>query len=692
MIKALKIGVCIFCSAPVFAQTDSIKTVIDTTEVIVRGFEQNRRVLTTASISTVRNNAFEGNTKSSLVQAVNTVAGVRMEERSPGSYRLSIRGSSLRAPFGVRNVKMYYEGIPVTDPGGNTYLNAFAINNFYALEILKGPGGSLYGAGTGGVILASRFKQSSVQRGETLELIGGNYGLRNIFFTGAFGDKLRQNSIELSHTQTDGYRMQSAMKRTNVALHSQIKASEKQTLMAHFWYTDLQYQTPGALTWQEFDKNPSASRPAVGALPSAEQAHAAIYQKNVLVGVVNEQKLNSKWQNTTALYGSFSQIKNPAIRNYEQRSEPHFGGRSFFKFQQKKDGMDWQWITGAEFQKGFFNTRVSRNKNGQPDSLFTNDDISLSTGFLFTQADFILKQVLFVTVGLSVNSTNINITRTNTLPVKSQESNYNPTTSPRVSLVYKLKPHFSLNATFSKGFSPPTLSELLPSTGIINTALNPELGTNIEAGAKWQLLKNRVLIELTGYHFQLSDALVSRRDASGADYFINGGSTRQTGVETMVNYFGFAKKRSWFEHYNLNVSYTFSAFKYSNFIQGSSNFSGKVLPGTPRHAISTNGLLQFHKSLYLQLNYFYASGIYLNDANTAKDDAYGILGGKIGWPFTIKKWGTLDLYAGADNLTNTTYSLGNDINAAGGRYFNAAPGFNFFMGIKMTLSQKSPKN
>ena len=42
-----------------------------------------------------------------------------MEERSPGSYRLSIRGSLLRSPFGVRNVKLYLDDFIFTDAGGN---------------------------------------------------------------------------------------------------------------------------------------------------------------------------------------------------------------------------------------------------------------------------------------------------------------------------------------------------------------------------------------------------------------------------------------------------------------------------------------------------------------------------------------------------------------------------------------------
>jgi iron complex outermembrane receptor protein len=37
----------------------------------------------------------------------------------------------------------------------------------------------------------------------------------------------------------------------------------------------------------------------------------------------------------------------------------------------------------------------------------------------------------------------------------------------------------------------------------------------------------------------------------------------------------------------------------------------------------------------------------------------------------------------ADNIFDVQYSLGNDINAFGGRYYNAAPGFNFAGGISL---------
>ena len=105
-------------------------------EVQVRSFEQNRKQSQTAvnAIAIEFNNG-DRNNKTALVSGFNTIAGVRMEERSPGSYRINIRGSSLRSPFGVRNVKVYWNDIPLTDPGGNTYFNQLAQNNFSIIEI-----------------------------------------------------------------------------------------------------------------------------------------------------------------------------------------------------------------------------------------------------------------------------------------------------------------------------------------------------------------------------------------------------------------------------------------------------------------------------------------------------------------------------------------------------------------------------
>src|SRR5688500_15151896 len=214
MKKLISYSCCVLLFTPCFAQEETQDTSKTLSEVTVRSFEQNRRQsLSTASVRVIDMNNSDRNNKSSLVSELNTVAGVRMEERSPGSYRLSIRGSSLRSPFGVRNLKVYWNGIPVTDAGGNTYFNQFAWNNFSSIELSKGPAASMYGAGTGGLILMETL--SSWQPGVTAEYITGSYNLQNIFVSARYGKKANTNQVSYAHNQVNGYRTQSRLRRDN---------------------------------------------------------------------------------------------------------------------------------------------------------------------------------------------------------------------------------------------------------------------------------------------------------------------------------------------------------------------------------------------------------------------------------------------------------------------------------------------
>src|SRR5512133_809417 len=116
-------------------------------------FTPHPLIYSPSSAFIVDKNLIKQQSGNSFLPAINVVPGVRMEERSPGSYRLSIRGSLLRSPFGVRNVKIYIDEFPLTDAGGNTYLNLIHPNSIHSIQILKGPEGSMFGANTGGVIL-----------------------------------------------------------------------------------------------------------------------------------------------------------------------------------------------------------------------------------------------------------------------------------------------------------------------------------------------------------------------------------------------------------------------------------------------------------------------------------------------------------------------------------------------------------
>ena len=141
-------------------------------EVVVNAFLSHQHwKAVPAAVAIITSKEINRYSNTSLVSVLNTIPGLRMEERSPASYRLSVRGSLLRSPFGVRNVKVYWNEIPLTDAGGNTYLNLVDINQLTGAEIIKGPAASMYGAGTGGALLL-RSSRSCLPQDKTILLPG----------------------------------------------------------------------------------------------------------------------------------------------------------------------------------------------------------------------------------------------------------------------------------------------------------------------------------------------------------------------------------------------------------------------------------------------------------------------------------------------------------------------------------------
>jgi iron complex outermembrane recepter protein len=650
-------------------------------EVIVKGYEQDRSLQQVAApVSVIDERALNRTSGISILPALNAAPGIRMEERSPGSYRLNVRGSSLRSPFGVRNVKIYLNNIPFTDPGGTSYLNQFSFYNFSSIEILKGPGSSLYGAGTGGVMLINAMPDTLHNQLSAL-YTRGSYNTNLFHVTAVVGNNNYKHMLSFTSQHSDGYRRQSAMKREVFSWQSRIKASERQWISTHVFYGDLYYQTPGALTLAQYLADPKAARPPSGVFPSAEAAAAAIFQKTFWSGLTHRYQFNQNWENTTAVYGAFSNIKNPAIRNYERRIEPHFGGRSTFSFTTPIGQANFKMIVGGEFQQGDFNIRVFRNNKGNPDSLQTDDEVYNRQAAVFTQAEFIFPDGWIVTGGVSLNNTKVQFTRLSSVPNFMYTSNFDNEFAPRISILKSINKQLSLYGIVSKGYSPPTVAELLPSTSVINTLLKAERGMNYELGARANFFGTRLFIDVNAFYFKLNEAITQRRDASGADFFINAGGTKQKGIETSINYRAVRNSYKFFNDLSFYVSHTYHHFRYQDFKQLNNDYTGKALPGVSPHTLAAGVDVQTSAGLFANISYYYSDRIAMNDANTEYAAVYQLLSSKVGYRKTIAEHVNVELFVSGDNLLNQQYSLGNDINALGNRFYNAAAGVNYQAGI-----------
>jgi iron complex outermembrane receptor protein len=647
-------------------------------EVVVNAYQYNRSLKESpVALSVVAEKDFNRFNSSSIVSTMNTIPGVRMEERSPGSYRFSIRGSTLRSPFGVRNVKFYWNGLPLTDGGGNTYLNLLDFDAFGRAEVIKGPGASLYGAGTGGVVLLSNpfAKQNQIQ----LSASGGSFGLQRYQASGTFGSSKKKLFVNYAHQQSNGYRQQSAMRRDALNLEGKFSLTEKSGLHMSIFYTDLYYQTPGGLTLTQYNANPAQARPTSGSTAGAVQQQAAIYNKTIYGSSTFERQWNSHWASRVGAYGSYTDFTNPSILNYERRTETNFGGRATNQFEFDRQSWKGKINFGAEYQYFYSPLTDYGNANGARDTVQTDDRLTSNSTLIFAQAEFDLPKNFYLTAGASGNFLQYKFHRLFGIPPGDSRRNFDPVLSPRVALIKKLSESLSIFSSISKGFSAPTQAEVRPSSGVYNNTLSPEQGISYEAGIRGMV--KRFSFDVVGYDFELAQAIVSQKNIFNADYFINAGHTSQKGIETMVSYQTSAPAKS-ISYLRAWVSYTLTNYKFTDYQHDGVNYSGNQWTGSPKNTIVGGVDLNFFKSFYWNLTANYVDRIPMNDANSIYASDYFLLGSRVGFRNTINKK-LIEIFTGIDNALDQHYSLGNDLNAAAGKYFNAAATRNFYFGIKV---------
>lgn len=682
--------VLLLCSHSVFAQPVLQDSVFTLSAITVKAFETNRQLLETpASINIIQQKNLQRFAGISLVPALNIMPGVRMEERSPGSYRLSIRGSLLRSPFGVRNIKVYVDNMPFTDAGGNTYINLIEPSIISSAEILKGPAASLYGAGTGGTVVfnTANLKHTSqddtVQNKMNLQLQGGSYGMvaENIRWqrnTKDYGLQLSQ-----SHLQCDGYRANSRMRKDVIHFAGNRQINSANELKFQLLFANLFYQTPGALTLSQWQTDPRQARPATVILPGAKDQQAAVYNKTVFSGLNNTWNISKKWSNVSSIVFNYTDFKNPFITNFEKRKEVSRGLRTKMLYKAIDNAsVSLNLIGGAEWQTTFASIGNYGNKAGVADTVQSKDEVNAFQRFYFSQVDIAVEKKLFVTAGASINQFTYRYKRLTDDPAVKKIKAFDIMLSPRLAVSYLVTDKIAVRAIVSKGFSAPTIAEVRPSEGSLYENLQAEYGWNYETGIRGTLFNNHLQFDINAYTFNLKNAIVRRTTNSGTEYFMNAGGTKQQGVEGMIGYILKMKKRSFVSSLKISSSVTLNKYRFREYKINTVDYSGNKLTGVPGEVIVNTIDFEFKNNLQLYITYNYTSQLPITDDNMFWANEYHLLQCKLVYRIKVRNVAA-EIFTGADNLLNQQYSLGNDLNAAGNRFYNAAPLRNYFAGVSV---------
>lgn len=687
----LKIYTAIFivlaCAQTAIAQTTPAKkdTAKKLNEVTVRGYLNEQPVISTpASVSVLTPAQLKLQPDNSLVSALNTVPGVRMEERSPGSYRLSIRGSLLRSPFGIRDVKLYYDEIPFTDAGGNSYLNVIDTRSVQGIEVLKGPDGSLFGANSGGVVLISpvnRYNDSSFVAGG---INGGSYGLvhQNVAVQEHSGNN--QLNIDQAYEHYDGYRQNSAMHRNFFQAVDKVRLADNDNLKILGLYSNLFYQTPGGLTLAQYNADPQLARLPTATVPGALQQHISITTNMLLGGLVNEYQISDQLRNVVSVFGTYVDFSNPFITNYEQRYEGTYGLRTYFELTSKpQSALKWKADLGLEWQQTNTDDNNYGNRAGKRDTAQTLDKIHTNQHFFFGRYSVDITRRLHVEAAASVDFYGYKFR--NVYPLDQSaftNRDFSTQLMPRIAAAYQITNDFTWRASVSKGYSTPTTAEIRPTDNIINTALEPEHGWNYETGFRLRNSDETTYLDASVFYYRLQNAIIMRLNPDETQYYINAGGTNQPGFELyFTSWIIRPNSGDFIRGLQLNESFTYSRFKFRDYNYGGINYSGNQLPGVPQDVVLTSVQVKLPENIYVFVQHNYTGRIALNDGNSLFAAHYNVLQAKAGWQLPIRSRLKMTLYAGADNILNEKYSLGDDLNAVGNRYFNAAAPRNYFAGI-----------
>lgn len=624
----------------------------------------------------------------SLQTSFNSVPGVQMDQSTFSEARISIRGNGVRSSYGIRNVKIYLNDIPLTEPDGTTRIEALDVNGIGQAQIIKGPASSIYGGGTGGVINFKLQRSPYQERSVELSSLFGSDGLARLAATYRSGGDRVNSYASYGWQQFDGYRQHNNDMRRFLTGNFQFFPSNKHIVTLLLSRTTQHTQIPGALTQTQVQENRKQ------ASPSNLDKQAGRYQNWTRIGIGQQYRFNNQLTNSSSVFTYFYDLDHPLAFAYLRTYYQSYGGRTKFHYDPNFSVLPTVFTIGAEFNQA--NAKGTRyvNNQGVEGAINNNTDTENTVYSLFYQSETSLGANTNLALGLSYNG--LTYDATDYLhPEKSGVKKFKAQASPRIALSHHFSEALSLHGSVSSGFSPPSGSEISNVDGSINVDLQAEKAVNYEINAKGELLKSRLSYDLALFKMDMKGELIAQSIEQGITVYHNAGRTSHNGAELALSYLALHQD----DGKVITLLRPFAALTYSDFefqdykvLDSEGNvevaFDGNELTGIAPWVVNLGLNMESKYGLYFSGNYFFSDRLPLNDANSDYNPSYQVLNAKIGLRRNFAKSLVIDFYAGVNNLSDEHYSSMNALNAVaygGGQaaYFNPSPERNYYVGLNL---------
>ena len=629
-------------------------------ELTVTGTREERPVEEVpAAVGVVGDAELKDGRQEGLDSYLNTIPGVFAPTNDGGSdAKISIRGFGARSTFGVRDILVLVDGVPITDADGFTRLDQIDLASAERVEVVKGPASALYGnAAFGGVINVLTRRGSFTDREVQLGYEGGDLGFHKAqaSLAGGLRDSGLAYSLHLSDFGLDGFREHNETETLRLNGTLDWFRSEKTVLRVLANLSQMRDEIPGALNREQFETDPTQVRAFFQLFDWRRD------DDRYRLGGVVEHQLGANSTLEGRLFVLTRDLDHPIFQVIDQTGLRFLGGLRYSRTLGKQ-----RLTVGFDGDREDIDNQRFRNVFGGRGERLLAADETVTSYALFAQDEWNLGERWKITLGGRLD--HITVSDIDRLrPDAVEEDRDFDRFSPKLGILWQV-PGADANVylNLATAFQVPTKSELT-STGtddLFNLDLEPQVAQHAEIGVRG-VWKSRLRYALSLFQTEVQDEILPRTVINDTTVYGNVGETRHRGVEVSTEWLLPAAV-------SLELGYGWSDNVFTDF----GALTGNTLPGHPEHRATVRLATRRDGRLNGSVAFEYAGRMFLNDTNTESQGSYTTLAASL--RYDLGRW---SFFVHGTNLTDELYSPWVAVNDPVGNFFLPSPGRAFTGGV-----------
>ncbi|MEH2547276.1 iron complex outermembrane receptor protein [Bradyrhizobium sp. AZCC 2262] len=656
--------------------------------------------------TTIDRSQFDNRPAVTVADVLRESPGISVKQgNGPRDIGISIRGSNARNGFGIRNLVIFDDGFPVTQPDGLSRSDLIDPRAYGAIDVIRGPSSALYGNYATGGALNFRTRPGGSIDGAEYGVDGGSFGYLNNYLT--YGKKVGniEGSLFASDARGDGFIGNSWYNTQTVNFLGTLQATPDDRFTVKFINNYLDTRLPVRLTLGQYYQNPFQQGTValfnngfngLTTTLSADQAGLGRHDRRTIVG----GRWEHDFDNTTTWRNQFvfddRNISQPTSNTCAIGDFPSYNYMSDVTKRGEILGMD-----STTFFGGWYNTLAwsSDTRFLRPGGNATLGQLQANvlgehTNYgLRAREELKLTQSLTAVAGIGWETTTLKglnsvykdpVTGGPTFFTISADRQFQ-NTAPEFALLYRPNTEWQFRGRVATGYGTPQVGNLFVlSNGQNgnNTQLQTQKNLGYDLGFDWTP-NSALKLSMTGFYEFFRNELVTQAtpaNAPNTSFQFNAPRSEHRGVELAADW-------KFYPGWRFTAAYTYLDQFYTEYTEDirspgaggtlfSFNRAGNKIPGiSPNELTARLGYDHMwgpRAGLGAFVEVQWKDSFYMDNANLQKAPGYELVNLNVHYKTDLLSdyFKSLNLYFEIRNVFDRTYiasanNIGNNVNAAG---------------------------